>query len=114
MTNPVGALLTGDQCSMEREWKQTLERDHGVTFDRLIALNNMPISRYLEWLEASGNLERYMELLVASFNPATVAGLMCRNTLSISWDGTVYDCDFNQMLDLASRPEGRRDSTSRS
>ena len=106
MVNPVGVVLTGDQCSMEREWKRGLERNHGITFDRLIALNNMPISRFLEWLADSGNLERYMELLVNSFNPATVGGLMCRNTLSIAWDGSVYDCDFNQMLDLGSRVNG--------
>jgi radical SAM/Cys-rich protein len=108
VVNPVGALLTGDQSSMEREWKRGLERNHGVTFDRLIALNNMPIARFLEWLESSGNLERYMELLVNSFNPGTISGLMCRNTLSISWDGAVYDCDFNQMLDLESRVDGGR------
>ena len=106
MVNPVGAVLTGDQCSMQREWRRGLERNHGVTFDRLIALNNMPISRFLEWLEDSGNLERYMELLVSSFNPSTVDGLMCRNTLSVAWDGTVYDCDFNQMLDLEARVNG--------
>jgi radical SAM/Cys-rich protein len=103
MVNPVGALLTGDQCSMERQWKRGLDRNHGVSFDRLIALNNMPIARFLEWLEASGNLEDYMELLVNAFNPATVQGLMCRNTLSVSWDGRVFDCDFNQMLELESR-----------
>lgn len=106
MVNPVGVVLTGDQCSMEREWKRNLDRQHGITFDRLIALNNMPISRFLEWLSDSGNLERYMELLVNSFNPSTVDGLMCRNTLSIAWDGSVYDCDFNQMLDLDSRVNG--------
>ena len=106
MVNPVGVVLTGDQCSMEREWKRNLDRQHGITFDRLIALNNMPISRFLEWLSDSGNLERYMELLVNSFNPTTVDGLMCRNTLSIAWDGSVYDCDFNQMLDLDSRVNG--------
>jgi radical SAM/Cys-rich protein len=103
MVNPIGALLTGDQCSMERQWKRGLNRNHGVTFDRLIALNNMPIARFLEWLEASGNLEGYMELLVNAFNPSTVQGLMCRSTLSVSWDGRVFDCDFNQMLDLESR-----------
>jgi radical SAM/Cys-rich protein len=103
MVNPVGALLTGDQCSMEREWKRGLDRNHGVTFDRLIAINNMPIARFLEWLELSGNLQSYMELLVNSYNPATVDGLMCRNTLSVSWDGRIFDCDFNQMLDLESR-----------
>ncbi len=84
----------------------SLERHHHVTFDRLIALNNMPIARYLEWLEETGNLAAYMELLTASFNPATVGGLMCRNTLSISWTGEVFDCDFNQMLELSSRAYG--------
>jgi radical SAM/Cys-rich protein len=103
MVNPVGALLTGDQRSMEQQWKKGLERYHEVTFDRLISLNNMPIARFLEWLKESGNLERYMELLVNSFNPGTVDGLMCRNTLSVSWDGRIYDCDFNQMLELDSR-----------
>jgi radical SAM/Cys-rich protein len=91
---------------MERDWRRGLERDHGVTFDRLIALNNMPIARFLEWLQDSGNLAGYMELLTASFNPATVAGLMCRNILSVSWDGRVFDCDFNQMLELESRIDG--------
>ncbi len=112
MVNPVGSHLTGDQCSMESAWKSGLERNHGVTFDRLIALNNMPISRFLEWLEESGNLQSYMELLVRSFNPATVQGLMCINTLSISWDGAIYDCDFNQMLDLGVRTQNG-DSTVR-
>ena len=102
MVNPVGALLTGNQSSMEREWKKGLQSNHGVVFDRLIALNNMPISRFLEWLQTSGNLERYMELVVTAFNPASINGLMCRNTISVSWDGRIYDCDFNQMLDLES------------
>ena len=105
--NPVGAFLPANQPAMEREWREGLTREHGITFDRLIVLNNMPISRFLEWLEASGNLESYLELLVTSFNPATLAGLMCRNTLSISWDGRVFDCDFNQMLELqASSSDG--------
>jgi radical SAM/Cys-rich protein len=104
VSNPVGAFLSASQAAMEREWKEGLRREHGIAFDRLIALNNLPISRYLEWLESSGNLESYLQLLVASFNPETVAGLMCRNTLSIGWDGRVYDCDFNQMLDLAAVP----------
>jgi len=101
--NPVGAFLTGDQKSMEREWKEGLAAHHDVHFDSLIALNNMPISRFLEWLRDSGNLERYLELLVNAYNPATVQGLMCRNTVSVGWDGRVYDCDFNQMLELEAR-----------
>ncbi|WP_017328232.1 arsenosugar biosynthesis radical SAM (seleno)protein ArsS [Synechococcus sp. PCC 7336] len=100
VTNPVGAFLSRDRERAEQEWKQGLERNHGVTFDRLIAINNMPISRYLEWLQESDNLQSYMELLVNAFNPGAIEGLMCRNTLSIGWDGRIYDCDFNQMLDL--------------
>ncbi len=100
MHNPAGAFLPGSQASMEREWKAALRKNHGVTFDRLVALNNMPIARYLEWLETSGNLQSYVEKLVSVFNPAAVAGLMCRNTLSVSWDGTLHDCDFNQMLEI--------------
>ena len=104
VSNPVGAFLVNSQAKMEQEWKAGLLKHQGVSFDRLIALNNMPISRFLEWLEQSGNLESYLELLVNSFNPATIAGLMCRNTLSISWDGQMFDCDFNQMLDLEIQP----------
>jgi radical SAM/Cys-rich protein len=100
ISNPVGAYLAGPQAAMEHEWKAALARNHGVTFDRLITLNNMPISRFLEWLLESGNLQAYMERLTASFNPATVASLMCRNTISVSWDGTIHDCDFNQMLEI--------------
>ena len=103
LSNPVGAFLPANQASMEREWKEGLAREHGIGFDRLLVLNNMPISRFLEWLEESGNLEHYLSVLVNAFNAATVAGLMCRNTLSIGWDGRVYDCDFNQMLDLPAR-----------
>jgi len=103
MHNPVGAFLAGDQKSMEREWKEGLAANYGVSFDALIALNNMPISRFLEWLQTSGNLERYMEVLVNAYNPASVQGLMCRNTLSVGWDGRLYDCDFNQMLELDAR-----------
>lgn len=104
MSNPVGAFLSSSQASLEQEWKAGLFKHHGITFDRLITLNNMPISRYLEWLESSNNLQRYMELLVNAFNPDTIAGLMCRNTLSVSWDGQLFDCDFNQMLELDCQP----------
>lgn len=100
MSNPVGAFLASGQAKLEQEWKAGLMKYQGVSFDRLITLNNMPISRFLEWLEFTGNLQGYMELLVNSFNPGTINGLMCRNTLSVSWDGYLYDCDFNQMLDL--------------
>lgn len=107
MHNPAGAYLPSSQAGLEATYKASLARQHGVTFDRLIALNNMPIARYLEWLEASDNLAPYLRKLVSKFNPATVGGLMCRNTLSVSWDGTLYDCDFNQMLDLPIQLDGR-------
>ncbi|MCB9684770.1 MAG: arsenosugar biosynthesis radical SAM protein ArsS [Alphaproteobacteria bacterium] len=98
MHNPSGAWLPSAQAAMEREWKASLERDHGVRFDRLIALNNMPISRFLEWLESTGNTEAYLKRLLDAFNPGAVSGLMCTDTLSVGWDGRIYDCDFNQML----------------
>jgi radical SAM/Cys-rich protein len=100
MSNPAGAFLAAPQAQMEREWRAGLLKNHGITFDRLVALNNMPISRFLEWLVQSGNLRAYLEKLTQSFNPAAVAGVMCRNTLSVSWDGALHDCDFNQMLDI--------------
>ena len=100
VTNPVGAFLAGKQDSLEREWQEALERNHGVTFDKLLALNNMPMSRYLEWLMEKGQVEAYLKQLVNAFNPGTIAGLMCRNTLSVSWDGYLYDCDFNQQLEM--------------
>jgi len=108
MHNPAGAWLPGAQAAMEREWKEELARREGVRFDRLIALNNMPIARFLEWLVDSGNLEPYMARLLSAFNPATVAGLMCRDTLSVAWDGSLYDCDFNQQLELPLSLGGRR------
>lgn len=101
VTNPVGAFLPAAQASLEREWKRELERRYGVVFDRLYTITNMPISRFLDFLIESGNLADYMEKLVAAFNPAAVDGLMCRNTLSVGWDGRLFDCDFNQMVELA-------------
>ncbi len=100
VTNPVGAFLPANQASMEAEWKRELLRNHGLRFDSLYALTNMPISRFLEWLQQSGNLEGYLHRLVTAFNPAAARGVMCRNTLSVGWDGQLYDCDFNQMLEL--------------
>ncbi|MEW6776066.1 MAG: arsenosugar biosynthesis radical SAM (seleno)protein ArsS [Bdellovibrionota bacterium] len=100
VTNPVGAYLPAGQKSLEMEWKRELLKHHGIRFDALYCITNMPISRFLEWLLESGNLESYMERLANAFNPAAAAGVMCRNTISIGWDGTLYDCDFNQMLDM--------------
>ena len=105
MSNPAGAFLAGDQSKMEADWKSNLLQAHDVRFDRLFCLNNMPISRYLEWLLEKNLLEQYMDRLVNAFNPGTVNGLMCRNTISISWNGRVFDCDFNQMLELESETD---------
>ncbi len=98
--NPVGAFLPGNQASLERDYKRELESRHGIVFDRLYTITNMPVSRFLEFLERSGNLERYMDLLVRSFNPRAAGSLMCRSYISVGWDGTLYDCDFNQMLEM--------------
>ena len=98
--NPVGAFLPPAQGSIEADFKRELWKRHGVAFNRLYTITNMPISRFLEYLRRSGNEERYMRKLVESFNPAAVEGLMCRTTLSVDWTGRLYDCDFNQMLDL--------------
>jgi radical SAM/Cys-rich protein len=106
VTNPVGAFLPASQESLEAEWKRELWRRHEVRFDALYTITNMPISRYLQWLIDSGNLEPYMERLLASFNPRAADKLMCRDTLSVGWDGRLYDCDFNQMLEIGVNAEG--------
>jgi radical SAM/Cys-rich protein len=98
--NPVGAYLPGSQTSLEREYRQRLESEWGVRFTTLFTLTNCPVGRYLEFLIRSGNFEPYMDTLIRSFNPAAVDNLMCRDTLSVAWDGRLYDCDFNQMLDM--------------
>jgi radical SAM/Cys-rich protein len=104
VTNPVGAFLPAAQASLETEWKREMLARHGVRFDALYTITNMPISRYLEWLEQSGNLERYTRELVSAFNPAAARGVMCRSTISVGWDGRLHDCDFNQMLDMPVAP----------
>jgi len=98
--NPVGAFLPGNQASLERDYRRELSSRYGIVFDRLHAITNMPISRFLEFLDRSGNTQSYMDLLVRSFNPVAAVGVMCRTYLSVGWDGTLYDCDFNQMLAL--------------
>jgi radical SAM/Cys-rich protein len=98
--NPSGAFLPGHQSSLEHEFKLQLSRRYGITFNNLLVITNLPISRFLDYLIESGNYTEYMTSLVEAYNPATISGLMCRFTLSISWDGYIYDCDFNQMLDL--------------
>jgi len=101
VTNPTGAYLPPPQAALERDWKRELKRLYGVVFNHLFTITNMPISRYLEFLEASGQLEAYMQRLVQAFNPKAVEGVMCRTTLSVGFDGKLYDCDFNQMLGLS-------------
>lgn len=98
--NPTGMFLPGNQAALEREFKSQLKRQHGVEFNNLYAITNMPISRFLDYLLESGQYENYMQSLLDAFNPTAVAGVMCRNTISVGWDGFLYDCDFNQMLGL--------------
>lgn len=98
--NPAGAFLPPSQNMLEKEYKETLLKNFGITFNNLYAITNMPVSRYLDYLLTTGNYETYMAKLINAFNPAAAKGVMCRNTISISWDGFLYDCDFNQMLDL--------------
>ena len=98
--NPTGAFLPASQEELEGEYKKHLMADFGIEFNSLFCITNIPISRFLDYLVASENYEDYMEKLVEAYNPAAVSGIMCRNTISISWDGYLFDCDFNQMLGL--------------
>ena len=98
--NPIGAYLPPDQDSLEKEYKKELKEKFNIEFSNLFCITNMPISRYLEFLINSDNLDDYMTLLIESFNVTAAKNVMCRNTVSISWDGYLYDCDFNQMLEL--------------
>jgi radical SAM/Cys-rich protein len=98
--NPGGAHLPGDQAALERDYKARLREDHGIEFDRLLTLANLPINRFRQRLERDSRFDEYMELLAGSFNPRTVPGLMCRSLVSVGWDGRLYDCDFNQVLEL--------------
>ncbi len=98
--NPSGAFLPSDQIAMERDFKKALWEDFGIEFHNLFAITNLPISRFLDYLIASENYEDYMYALVDAYNPAAVENVMCTNTISVSWDGWLYDCDFNQMLGL--------------
>ena len=98
--NPAGAFLPAGQSALEKEYRDSLFRDFGIAFNHLYTITNVPIGRFLDYLLRSGNYEKYMEKLIFSFNPAAAKNVMCRNTLSVGWDGSLYDCDFNQMLDL--------------
>ena len=98
--NPVGAFLPPRQEQLEADYRERLGEQFGITFHHLLTITNMPISRFAAQLARTGEAERYMGLLVNHFNPATVSGLMCRELVSVGWDGRLYDCDFNQMLEL--------------
>ncbi len=98
--NPSGAFMPDNQEMLELKFKEKLKEEFQVEFNQLFAITNLPVSRFLNYLIASDNLEDYMETLVDSYNPSAAEGVMCRNTLSIGWDGYIYDCDFNQMLNL--------------
>jgi radical SAM/Cys-rich protein len=100
VSNPAGAFLPPPQAALERDYRRELDRRYGLQFTRLYTITNMPVSRYLEWLVDTDQLQTYMQKLVTAFNPAALEGLMCKSTLSVGWDGRLYDCDFNQMLEL--------------
>jgi radical SAM/Cys-rich protein len=98
--NPNGTFLPPAQGALEATYKDQLARDFRIVFDHLFTITNVPIARYADYLDERGQYEAYMSLLVTHLNPATVPGLMCRSLVSVGWDGAVYDCDFNQMLEL--------------
>lgn len=98
--NPAGAFLPPSQQSLEKEYKKELMEKYGIAFNNLFTITNLPINRFLDYLLQSGNYEKYMEKLIDAYNPVAAANVMCRNTISVGWDGYMYDCDFNQMLEL--------------
>jgi len=107
--NPLGANLPGAQEELEADYKRELRTHFGIEFQQLYTITNLPVSRFASWLRQSGKYDSYLELLVSAFNPGTVEGLMCRDTINVSWLGEVFDCDFNQMLRL-SMPGGANGS----
>jgi len=98
--NPVGAFLPPSQDELEADYKRELQEHFGIVFNRLYTLANLPIGRFAACLRHNNELDKYMQLLIDAFNPATIEGLMCRNTISVGWRGEVYDCDFNQQLGM--------------
>ena len=98
--NPAGAFLPADQAALQADYKKALKEQYGVVFNQLFTLTNMPIQRFRESLERLGNYESYLQKLAGAFNPLAAEGVMCRSLLSVGYDGTLYDCDFNQMLEL--------------
>jgi len=98
--NPNGAFLPPDQVELEADYKREMKTHFGIEFNQLFCIANMPIARFASYLKRNQELQPYMDLLKEAFNPATIDGLMCRNTINVSWEGEVYDCDFNQMMKL--------------
>ena len=98
--NPNGGFLPPDQADLEADYKSEMKKHFNIDFNHLFCIANMPIARFARFLKRNGELQEYMNLLRESFNPATIEGLMCRNTINVSWEGKVYDCDFNQMMDM--------------
>jgi radical SAM/Cys-rich protein len=98
--NSVGAFLPGPQAELEADYKRELGQHFGILFNKLYTITNLPIARFASYLRHNNKLEEYMELLICAFNPTTIDGLMCRNTVSVGWRGEVYDCDFNQQLGM--------------
>ena len=98
--NPIGSFLPATQCELKSKFKKELYNNFGITFNNLFVITNMPIHRFKRDLGRRGNYDEYMEKLVNAFNPMAAEGIMCRSMISVSYDGTIYDCDFNQMLDL--------------
>lgn len=98
--NPNGAKLPGPQAELEEDYKRELAAHFGIVFNHLYTITNLPVSRFASWLRHHGKYDEYLNLLIEVFNPATVDGLMCRNTVNVSWQGEAFDCDFNQMLKL--------------
>jgi len=105
--NPNGAFLPGPQAELEADYKRELQSQFGIVFNQLFTITNLPVARFASYLKHNNKLADYMLLLNDAFNPATVAGLMCRNTINVSWRGEVFDCDFNQMLQLGWQESGR-------
>ncbi|HEY6071277.1 MAG TPA: arsenosugar biosynthesis radical SAM (seleno)protein ArsS [Chthoniobacterales bacterium] len=98
--NPVGAFLPGPQAQLESDYKRELQKHFGIVFNKLYTITNLPIGRFAASLRHDNKLDEYMQLLIDAFNPSTLEGLMCRNTISVGWRGEVYDCDFNQQLGM--------------
>src|SRR5690606_26437266 len=96
----IGANLPGQQEELEADYKRELSEHFGICFHKLYTITNMPIARFASWLKRNNQLSEYMALLQSAFNPGTVENLMCRNTLNVGWQGEVYDCDFNQQLEM--------------